>query len=184
MIAHAVSAVTNNSYSYDCNGNMVQRVISGSTYNLSYDAENHLTGVTGPNLTATFVFDGDGPSASLRDCSSRVKSAIDTGSSTTTVYIGNYFEWSGSSSTMVKYYYSGSIRLGMRIGSGTGISGLSWILGDHLGSTSLVTDSGGARTAENWYKPWRVSIQLWQPADQAPADPIIFHDQPHLVWLE
>jgi YD repeat-containing protein len=46
---------------------MTQRVISGSTYNLTYDAENHLTGVSGA-ATATFVYDGEG---------NRVKGSVD-----------------------------------------------------------------------------------------------------------
>jgi hypothetical protein len=35
----------------------------------------------------------------------------------TTVYIGNYFEWTGSTSTMKKYYYSGATRVAMRTGT-------------------------------------------------------------------
>jgi YD repeat-containing protein len=78
----------------DANGNMTRRVVGGQTYNLSYDAENRLVGVSGA-ATATFVYDGDGK---------RVKATI---GGTTTVYIGNYYEWTGSTGTMVKYYYAG-----------------------------------------------------------------------------
>ncbi len=31
---------------------------------------------------------------------------VGTDGGATTVYIGNYFEWKGSTSTMVKYYYA------------------------------------------------------------------------------
>ena len=32
---------------------------------------------------------------------------------------------------------------------------LSWLLGDHLGSTTVTADGAtGARTAELWYRPW------------------------------
>ena len=41
--------------------------------------------------SATFVYDGDG---------NRVKATF---GSATTVYVGNYFEWTGSTSTMKKY---------------------------------------------------------------------------------
>ena len=75
-IAHAVSAAGSNAYSYDCNGNMTQRVVGGSTYNLAYDTGNHLTQVTGA-ATATFVYDGDGK---------RVKSIL---GGTTTTFISN-----------------------------------------------------------------------------------------------
>jgi hypothetical protein len=36
----------------------VTRTIGGSTYNLTYNAENRLTGVSGA-ATASFVYDGD-----------------------------------------------------------------------------------------------------------------------------
>ncbi len=87
------------------------------TYNLTYDAENRLTGVSGA-ATATFVYDGDGK---------RVKA---TAGGVTRAYVGDYFEWSGSTSTMVKYYYAGTVRVAMRTGSGTGTTGLNWLLGD------------------------------------------------------
>ena len=56
---HAVTAMGSDSYSYDANGNQVTRNVSGSSYTLSYDAENRLVSVTGA-ATATFVYDGDG----------------------------------------------------------------------------------------------------------------------------
>ena len=46
-IAHAVSAVGGTQYGYDCNGNMIQRNVGGSVYNLTYDGENRLTAVGG-----------------------------------------------------------------------------------------------------------------------------------------
>ncbi len=86
--------------------------------------------------TASFVFDGDG---------NRVKSLV---GGVTTVHIGAYFEWTGSTSTMKKYYNAGGARVAMRTGSST----LNFILSDHpslrsghvYGSTSVTTDSNGA----------------------------------------
>jgi hypothetical protein len=43
--------------------------------------------------SATFVYDGDG---------NRVKK-VENG--VTTAYVGGYFEWTGSATTMKKYYY-------------------------------------------------------------------------------
>jgi len=41
------------------------------------------------------------------------------------------------------------------VGSGTGLSGLSWLFGDHLGSTSITVDgTSGTKTAELRYKGW------------------------------
>ena len=88
---------------------------------------------------ATFIYDGDGK---------RVKSAITTNIATTTTYfVGSIYEVTGSSVT--KYYYAGSQRIAMRK-DGT----LSFLLGDHLGSTSLVTDATGNSPIETRYKAW------------------------------
>ena len=47
----------------------------------------------------------------------------------TTVFIGNYFEWTGTAASAVRYYYAGGTRIAMRQGSGS----VTWLLGDHLG---------------------------------------------------
>ena len=47
MQTRAVTQMGSDSYSYDNNGNQVTRNVSGSSYTLSYDAENRLTGVSG-----------------------------------------------------------------------------------------------------------------------------------------
>ena len=90
------------------------------------------------STTASFVFDGDG---------NRVKS---TAGGVTTVHIGAYFEWTGSTSTMKKYYNAGGARIAMRNRAST----LYFILSDHLGNTSVTTDSNGALLNDNRYKAW------------------------------
>jgi len=50
---------------------------------------------------------------------------------------------------VTKYYYAGAQRIAMRT---NGI--LNFILGDHLGSTSLVTDANGVMVSETRYKAW------------------------------
>ena len=86
--------------------------------------------------SATFVYDGDGK---------RVKSVFN--GTTTTYFVGNHYEVTGS--TTIKYYYAGSQRIAMRT-NGT----LNYLLGDHLGSTSLIIDSAGNKTNEQRYKAW------------------------------
>jgi RHS repeat-associated protein len=106
----------------------------GSTYHLTYDAENRLTGVNGA-ASATFVYDGDG---------NRVKATF---GSVTTVYVGNYYEKEGS--TVRTYYYAGGARVAMREGST-----LYYILTDHLGSTAITANSDGtAKVGELRYFP-------------------------------
>ena len=111
--------------------------MGGSSYTLSYDAENRLVGVSGA-ATATFVYDGDG---------NRVKGTV---GSATTAYVGNYFEWTGSTTTMKKYYYAGSVKVAMRTGSTT----INYLLGDHLGSNAITTSSSGVKNSEIRYMPW------------------------------
>ncbi|MCI0557987.1 MAG: hypothetical protein MN733_05790, partial [Nitrososphaera sp.] len=65
-----------------------------------------MTGVS-DNPTATFVYDGDG---------NRVKGTVN---GSTTVYIGNYYEWTGSTTTAKKYYYAGRERIALRVGTST-----------------------------------------------------------------
>jgi len=75
---------------------------------------------------------------------------IEVWGSLTTAYVGNYFEWTGSTSTMVKNYYAGNQRVAMRVGSAL----TNFLLGDHLGSTAITADSSGNKLTELRYKPW------------------------------
>ena len=75
----------------------------------------------------------------------RVKSIFN--GNTTTYFVGNHYEVTGS--TIIKYYYAGSQRIAMRT-NGT----LLYILGDHLGSTSLTTDANGQNPTKTYYKAW------------------------------
>ncbi len=70
----------------------------------------------------------------------------------TTVYIGNTFEWTGSTSTMKKYYYASGVRVAMRTGTGNPI----WLMGDHLGSTSTAANYNGTLLTDGnlRYKAW------------------------------
>jgi len=88
---------------------------------------------------ATFTYDGDGK---------RVKSVLTTNlGSTTTYFVGNHYEVTNG--VITKYYYAGSQRIAMRE---NGV--LTYILSDHLGSTSLITDSAGVLISETKYKAW------------------------------
>jgi RHS repeat-associated protein len=89
-----------------------------------------------PFQSAKFDYDGDGK---------RVKSTFN--GTITTYFVGAHYEVSGS--TITKYYYAGAQRIAMRT-NGT----LKYLLGDHLGSTSLVTDANGQNPIETRYKAW------------------------------
>ena len=61
--------------------------------------------------------------------------------------MGAYYEVANG--VVSKYYYAGSQRIAMR-SNGT----LMFILGDHLGSTSLTTDASGQVTLTKSYAPY------------------------------
>ena len=109
--------------------------VSGSTSTLTYDAENRLAAVSGAT-SASFVYDGDGH---------RVKSVM---AGVSTYYVGNYYEYVTSSTTK-KYYYAGGQRVAMRNNNT-----LSYLLGDHLGSTAITANSNGTLYTEQRYYPW------------------------------
>jgi RHS repeat-associated protein len=93
-------------------------------------------GVTKNNASiATFVYDGDG---------TRVKSTIN---GVTTSFVGQHYEVTNSVAT--KYYFAGTSRIAMRTGST-----LTYLLTDHLNSTSITTNSSGGLVSELRYKPW------------------------------
>ena len=133
---HALTNVAGTQqYWYDANGNATRRIHDVQDITLTYDAENRLTGLSG-GVTASFEYDGDG---------NRVK---ETAGGTTTVYIGNYCEWTGDAAAMKSYYYAGGTRIALR--TGTASSGtVNYLLTDHLGSTSLTLDSAGGRLNPN-----------------------------------
>jgi len=116
---------------------MTSRTVSGQSYTLGYDAENRMTSVSRA-LSASFVYDGDGM---------RVKSTV---AGVTTAFIGNYYEWRGSAATSVKYYYAGSQRIAMRTGS----DAPKYLLGDHLGSASVMVNADGSGLQTQGYYPW------------------------------
>ncbi|GAB4582091.1 MAG: hypothetical protein Fur0022_48440 [Anaerolineales bacterium] len=139
-------------FCYDQNGNMVRRDPSGggNNHDFTYDAENRLIEVKYNGTTiATFIYDGDG---------NRVKATV---SGVTTAFIGTHFEWHTDTTNMVKYYAvypefyrrAGSQRIAMRQGSADNVN-LKWLLGDHLGSTSVTADYDGDLISRTLYKPW------------------------------
>jgi RHS repeat-associated protein len=140
---HAVTAMDSNSYSYDANGNMITRMVNQQTYNFTYDAENHLIAVSGA-AQEQFTYNGDG------------QRVVATEGITKTVFVGNYFEWQivadGEFTTTqtTKYYYAGGTRVAMQRGG----EGTKYLLGDHLGSASVVLNADGTALGSQGYLPW------------------------------
>ena len=70
----------------------------------------------------------------------------------TTLFIGGHYEVKGSEIT--KYYFAGASRVAVRKYAVPQNGALTYLLGDHLGSTSLAVDSVTGETIETRYKPW------------------------------
>jgi RHS repeat-associated protein len=139
--AHGVASAGGNNYEYDCNGNMVTREIDSGAlagdYELVYDAENRLVKVKkGTTTIAEFVYDADGR---------RVKSIMD---GETRLFAGDHYEVVVNG-TETKYYFAGTSMIALRK---DGV--LNFVLGDHLGSTSLTTDADGVVISELLYTAW------------------------------
>ncbi len=72
----------------------------------------------------------------------------------TTVFIGGYYEWNSNGTT--KYYGLGASVSAMRKESGGSVT-LYWMLGDHLGSVSLILTGSGNQInplEKVTYTPW------------------------------
>lgn len=94
-------------------------------------------------VTATFVYDGDG---------NRVMGMVGV---VRTAYVGDHAEWRNG--MLTKYYYAGGERVAMRESS----QQAQWLLGDHLGSTSITANSAGGELGELRYKVWGETRYAW-----------------------
>ena len=62
---------------------------------------------------------------------------------------------------MTKYYFAGAQRVAMRKYTDPTSMAVEYLLGDHLGSTSLTADSSGTKVSEIRYKPWGEIRYSW-----------------------
>ena len=135
-------------YRYDANGNLT--VGGGRT--LTWDAENRPTKIVKAGVTTRFVYDGDG---------GRVKKTVSTAQNAT-VYIGQLYVCQGTA--CAKLIYAGRQRVAMvQVGSGA----TSYFHGDHLGSTSVLTEASGTEEERNSYRPYGALQTHTGPADVA-----------------
>ncbi|NUQ85520.1 MAG: hypothetical protein HUU11_12470 [Anaerolineales bacterium] len=98
---------------------------------------------------AQFTFDGDGR---------RVKSVVN---GETIYFIGGHYEFNDTTDEVTKYYFAGTTRIAMRKYTIPSSMAVEYLLGDHLGSTSLTTDANGVKVSEMRYKPWGEVRYSW-----------------------
>jgi RHS repeat-associated protein len=134
---HAVTAAFGNSYGYDANGNQTSRTIGGIPYDFTFDYDNRITDVKqGSTTLGSFMYDADG---------NRV---LGTVGGVTTAYIAGLYEWQAGATT--KYYDGGAMR---RSGYAAN-NGITYVLGDQLGSSSKIVSQSGALQSSNYYSPF------------------------------
>jgi YD repeat-containing protein len=142
---HAATRVfTGGQYSYDANGNMTSRVENGQVYAQSFDAENRLVQVVaGGSLTTTYAYNAEG--AMVRrvrpDCSSTLYAGL----------VEYELNAAGSEVSRTSYINVPGARV---VRTGTGAGTVSWVLTDHLGSSSVTTDSNGNTVGELRYEAY------------------------------
>jgi hypothetical protein len=101
--------------------------------------------------SSSFVYDGDGRP---------VKSVLTTNLGTSiTIFVGARYEITNG--VVTKYYFTGAQRIAtlaphcVWCSAGVRTDGtLSYLIGDHLGSTSIVADAAGNVLSQQKYKVW------------------------------
>lgn len=145
---HAVTTAGGYNYSYDANGNQ----ISGKNKTFEYDAENRLAKVTTSGQVTTFVYDGDGGLVK--------RSAVNGSQTLSTTYIGSLYEVD-SRGIMKKYIYAGSAKVcSIEVAEPPVTGRLYYYHGDHLGSSSIITDENGSQVSHYEYTPYGTIAQI------------------------
>jgi RHS repeat-associated protein len=125
-------ALPTGSYAIDSNGNLTNRLAQSLTWNHENRLESYSR--TTPAFTESYLYDVDG--IRVRKNTNGVN----------TFYPNRFYEQTGSAIT--KYYYFGGQRVAMRQGHTTP---LTYLYGDHVGSTAYSTHDGGTFITEQGY---------------------------------
>ena len=128
-------------YTWDLNGNMASRNVSGTFWGFTYDQENRLTAVeSGGVVQNRYCYDGDGRRVLL--WSSGSGGSVNVYSGLNIIY---------ESSPAARRVYAGMTQIAeVRAGS------IEYYHQDHLGSTRLKTNSTGGEVFSGNYKPYGV----------------------------
>ena len=157
---HAVSTAGPNTYAYDNNGNMT----SGAGRIFEWNLENKPTCIAQAAGTCsaatnktTFVYDGAG---------GRLKKSTST---TTTRYISKLYECdtTGANTSCSRFIWAGNTRVATVASNGT----MHFWHQDHLGSSTVITDSTGAKVQALAYFPYgatRTNQSFTTPAVDVP----------------
>lgn len=135
---HAPISDGTSSYLYDANGNMTTKTTGSTIRTFVWNIENRLRKVVQDGATlAEFFYDENGQ---------RIKK---TAGSLTSFYIDDLYECAGTNCT--KYFFSDKQRIASRP---VNSSDVHYYYGDHLGSTSVVTNLSNQKIQELAYFPY------------------------------
>jgi RHS repeat-associated protein len=139
LFSSSFATPASDTFTYDANGNM----INGSGFIFVYNDANQLVKIineSNSSIVAEYFYDTN---------SQRVKKLE---GNVTTYYIGDYVETKvdGSSVDNTSYYFANNERVGRKDPDGSNF----YYHGDHLGSTSVVTDESGAQSEKVNYYPY------------------------------
>ncbi len=125
-------------YTYNAIGNIMSKTYGANSYAYTYDT-------TRKHAVANINFNGNNYAYTYDGSGTRVKKAIQGGS--TTWYIGSHYE--KKDSTYTKYIFAGGTRIAKVTTSGYHI-----LHSDHLGSSTVISDSSGAIAESTEYNPF------------------------------
>ncbi len=161
---HAVQTAGPYGYSYDNNGNQtgitstLGDYSSSTTFNVDNRLASAVTTFGSTTINSTFVYDGEGQ---------RVKKIVGT---TTTRYISKLYECdtTGANTSCSRFIWANDTRIAtVAVTSGA----VHYWHGDHLGSSSVITDSTGAKVQALTYSPFggpRTNQSFTTPAVDVP----------------
>lgn len=164
---HAVQSAGPYQYSYDNNGNQtgITSTLGDYSSNTTFNVDNRMasavTAFGSVTITSTFVYDGDG---------GRVKKTVQDSTGThVTRYISKLYECetTGTNTNCSRFIWAGDTRIATVATNGT----VHYWHGDHLGSSSVITDSTGAKVQALTYSPFggpRTNQSFTTPAVDVP----------------
>jgi RHS repeat-associated protein len=128
-----VVAIGSNTYTYDSNGNLMQKIDTNGTWTYAWDYENRLKQVTRPDsTTVSYKYDALGR---------RIQRSKSAGGSTNYIYDGvNVIKDINSDGSTVDYLNGLGVDDKLRQ---TSSAGTLYFTQDHLGSTRALTDTSG-----------------------------------------
>jgi YD repeat-containing protein len=150
QIANGLSTST---FSYDNNGNLIQKTVDGTTTTYVWDYANRLTAIGYNNATTTYGYDAFG------------QRVLQTTATTTTIYPFKWFSVASSTGTAAKYSTTTEYAFNVdslvsttdqqfASGVATGSPQTLYVHPDHLGSTNVLTNGSGTVVMTKDYYPY------------------------------